>query len=108
MTDETPVFVFTTASSEAEADMIANVLVEEKLATAAGSMPGLKGVYRWKGEVHRSKEEWAMFMETTRDKMDFLVERVKEIHSFQEPCVLAFPVTAGSQDTLQWIYREIH
>ena len=81
--------------------MISRTLVEEKLAACANILQ-VKSVYRWHGKVEETGEA-AMFLKTRSELVDRLIERVKQLHSYEIPCILSFPIEKGNPDYLQWI-----
>ena len=99
------VFVYVTASSVEEAREIADTLVEEKLAACANIMPGMTSVYSWRGEI-KSSEEVVVILKTRLDLFTDVEERVRELHSYDNPCIVALPVAAGSETFLDWVMRE--
>jgi periplasmic divalent cation tolerance protein len=96
--------VYITASSRDEADKIACMLIEEHLAACANIFPGVLSVYRWQGKIERA-EECAIIAKTTSDKFVALQKRVKELHSYECPCIVAWPIVAGSEAFLEWVKK---
>ncbi|MFZ5426750.1 MAG: divalent-cation tolerance protein CutA [Thermodesulfobacteriota bacterium] len=98
-------FVYVTAGDRAEALKIGRTLVEERLAACANVMDGLTSVYWWDGKVQESAE--ACFIAKTRSELfERLTARVKELHSYDVPCVVALPVADGNPDFMDWISAE--
>ena len=62
-------------------------------------------VYRWEGRVHEDAEV-VMVAKTVADKLGAAVARVKELHGYECPCVVAVPIAGGNPDFLDWIGRE--
>jgi periplasmic divalent cation tolerance protein len=102
-----PLVVLVTASSQEEADRIAQTLVVEMLAACINIIPGITSVYRWEEEVQRD-QEWLLVVKTQRDVLDGLTRRVKALHSYDVPEVIALPVVGGSHDYLRWLDRQVH
>jgi len=102
-----PLVVLVTASSQEEADRIAQTLVVEMLAACINIIPGITSVYRWEEEVQRD-QEWLLVVKTQRDVLDGLTRRVKALHSYDVPEVIALPVVGGSYDYLRWLDRQVH
>ena len=102
-----PLVVLMTASSQDEAEQIAQALVGGLLAASVNMIPGVMSVYRWQGAVHRA-QEWLLVAKTRRDVLDELVQRVQALHSYDIPQIIALPVTGGSEDYLRWIDQEVH
>lgn len=100
MSDELIVLV-TTANAE-EAARIAEVLVSERLAACVNIVPGIESIYRWEGKVTRDSES-LMIIKTTGERYDTLELRVKELHSYSTPEVIALRIDRGSEQYLKWI-----
>jgi periplasmic divalent cation tolerance protein len=94
--------VFITSGSEEEAKGLARVLVEEKLAACVNILPIVESLYWWKDKIESSKE-WMLVVKTQGKMVNRVVKRVKEIHSYDVPEVIAFPIVQGNKDYLQWI-----
>ena len=97
--------VYMTAGSMDEARAIAADLVDRRLAACVNLVPGVRSIYRWRGEV-ADDAEVAMFAKTRADLVDALVARVKALHSYDCPCIVALPIAAGNADFLDWIAAE--
>jgi len=100
MTDSMAVFV--TCGSEEEALKIARALVEERIAACANLISPIRSIYRWEGKVWDEKE-WLLILKTQREKFQKLEERVKALHSYSVPEIIALPITEGSPSYLRWI-----
>ncbi len=100
-----PCMVYMTAADEDEAGRIGRALVEERLAACVNVIPGARSFYRWHGEVHDDREV-VVIAKTRETLLDALVARVKELHSYDCPCVVALPIAAGNPDFLAWIEAE--
>jgi periplasmic divalent cation tolerance protein len=98
-------FVYITASSMDEANRIADAVVGERLAACANILPGMTSIYRWKGKVERV-EECVLILKTRAALFGQLEARVKALHSYDTPCIVALPVTAGNAGYLEWIQME--
>ncbi len=97
--------VYMTAADEDEAGRIGRALVAERLAACVNVIPGMRSIYRWQGEVHDDREV-VVIAKTREALVDALVARVKELHSYDCPCVVALPIGAGNPDFLDWIEAE--
>ena len=98
--------VLVTASSQAEAESIANVLVQERLAACVSLMP-IRSVYTWKGELHQD-EEWQLVIKTHLAQFEALAAKVRSIHSYEVPEIIALPLVNGSQPYLAWISEQLN
>ncbi len=93
--------VYITAGDMDEARKIARVLVEERLAACANIFP-VTSIFRWKGKIEESSE-FGIIVKTKTAKVREIEEKVKEIHSYEVPCVVSFRMDKGSSDYLKWI-----
>ncbi len=94
--------VFVTVGSEEEAAGIGRTVVEEKLAACANLVPGLRSIYAWKGEIH-DEREILVVMKTKAALFTALQERIKELHSYEVPEIIGFPIAQGFQPYLDWV-----
>jgi periplasmic divalent cation tolerance protein len=93
--------VLVTAGSPAEARRLARALVERRLAACVNLHP-IRSVYRWKGKVEEAREV-ALAVKTTRARFPALRAAVRELHSYEVPCILALPVAEGHAPYLRWV-----
>jgi periplasmic divalent cation tolerance protein len=101
----TPIFVYITCASAEEATRIGRALVEMRLAACVNILDGMRSLYWWQGRIEEGRE--SVLIAKTRDTLlDALTERVKALHSYECPCVVAFPVHAGNPDYVAWIEAE--
>ncbi len=99
------VWVYVTASSRDEALNIGRTVVRERLAACANVIDRLTSVYWWEGAVQEDPEA-ALVLKTRADRLEALTARVRELHSYTCPCVVALPVLGGNPDFLAWIREE--
>ena len=92
-----------TAVSGEEATRIAETLVHQKLAACVQVLPEMESIYVWKGEVQREREV-LVIAKSTRANFEKLERRVREIHSYETPEVVALPIVAGSDRYLDWLF----
>lgn len=95
-------FVYLTFGSADEAERIARVLVQERLAACLNLIPNMRSVYRWQGSVETA-EEIVGIAKTSAVKFDALRARVRELHSYDTPCIVGWKLDAGDGDYLAWI-----
>jgi periplasmic divalent cation tolerance protein len=96
------VVVLVTAASAEEAARIGRSLVEEQLAGCANVIGPIRSVYRWEGAVQDDQEHLLLVKARAAD-VARLDERVRALHSYDVPEVLALPVSAGSAGYLAWL-----
>lgn len=91
-----------TAGDREEAGRIAEALVEARLAACVQMLPAMESIYHWKGEIARDNEI-LMLAKTTRGRFAELEARVRELHSYETPEIVALPIVEGSADYLKWL-----
>ena len=97
--------VYITAPSRDLAEKIARNLVEERLAACVNIVPGVRSIYRWKNKVEAATEV-ILIAKTRATLFDKLEKRAKELHSYECPCIVAWPIEAGHAPYLEWIAQE--
>ncbi|MCC6347656.1 MAG: divalent-cation tolerance protein CutA [Nitrospirales bacterium] len=95
--------VYITAPDEEEAAKIARTLVEERLAACVNIVRGIRSLYRWEGKIEDDSEV-LMITKTRRELFPSLQERVKELHRYTVPEIIALPIVEGSPDYLCWLH----
>ena len=103
MTDA--IVILVTVGSEAEAEMIAKAVVEEQLAACVNILSSMRSVYRWEGKVTDDRE-WLLLIKTRAERFAAVETRVKALHSYQVPEVIALPIMAGTEEYLRWLREE--
>ena len=97
---------YVTAADEEEAYRIAKALVEERLAACVNVLGRIESVYHWEGEVQTATET-AFLAKTTEACFDALAARVRELHSYELPCIVAVPLARGEAAFLGWIGENV-
>ena len=103
--DMEPVLLYVTAKDELEAKMIAKTVVGERLAACANMLGSIDSVYWWQGRVCEDNEV-ALLLKTSAGRKSELIHRIKELHSYECPCVVCLPIADGNRDFLNWIAAE--
>jgi len=106
MPDHKYLLVFITTSSSEEGQRIAETLVQERLAACVNIVPAIISIYRWQGEVHRDSEV-LLIAKSRPELFESLAARVKELHSYEVPEIIALPIVAGSKAYLSWINESV-
>lgn len=101
------VLVYITAANIDETEALAEVLVKERLAACANVVERVKSIYWWKGVLERD-EESMIILKTREDRLDHLIKRVKQLHSYENPEIVAVPILKGSSEYLNWIDDELN
>jgi len=99
------IFAYVTFPALAEAEAVAGTVVSEHLAACANIFPGMTSVYRWNGSVEKSTEVTVIFK--TREELWLDLERrIRTLHSYDTPCIVAFPLTKVSNGFMKWMISE--
>ncbi|MBM3540167.1 MAG: divalent-cation tolerance protein CutA [Alphaproteobacteria bacterium] len=97
--------VYMTAASRDEAKKIGRTLVEERLAACANVIDGMESVYWWQGKLTEDRET-VLIAKTRAEMVPALTERVKALHSYTVPCVVALPLLGGNSAYMAWLEAE--
>lgn len=97
--------VYVTTANQDQALAIARTVVEERLAACGNVLGTIQSVYWWEGKLEQDTEA-ALVLKTRAELVEALVERVRALHSYSCPCVVALPITAGNGAFLDWIGAE--
>lgn len=94
--------VLSTSPGKITAKNIANELVASNLAACVQLVPGVQSFFRWVGKVD-SSDEILMLIKTTTDCYEELEEKIKSLHPYELPEIVAVPITTGFDEYLSWI-----
>lgn len=100
------VWVYMTFGTPEEAEKISKTIIHEELAACANIFSGVRSLYRWEGKV-QDEPEVAVIAKTTKEVFPFLEERVRMLHSYECPCIVALPIEAGNDSFLRWIEESV-
>lgn len=98
--------VYITTSGEEESKKIGRTIVEERLAGCVNIIPAIESLYWWKGEIEEDNES-VLIAKTKVSNIRNIIKRVKEIHSYENPAILAIPIIEGSKEYLDYLDAEI-
>ncbi|HPS57939.1 MAG TPA: divalent-cation tolerance protein CutA [Spirochaetota bacterium] len=98
-------FVYITASSVEEAEIIGRNLVSRKLAACVNIIDSMKSIYHWEGKIETGNEV-ILIAKTKEALVDELTENVKALHSYKCPCIVSLKVQGGNTEFLKWIVNE--
>jgi periplasmic divalent cation tolerance protein len=96
--------ILCTCPDAAAAGAIAETLVREGLAACVNTVPGIASVYLWQGQIQRDAEV-LLLIKSTQGRLAQLTERLREIHPYELPEIVALPVGGGLPDYLQWVTK---
>ena len=94
--------VFVTVGNAEDASKIGRALVEEKLVACANIIPRIQSIYWWKGEIC-DDQECLLIMKTQSSLFPLLQSRIRQLHSYEVPEIIAFPIAQGLQEYLDWV-----
>lgn len=97
-----PRFVYITCSTHEEAALIGRALVEEQLAASINILGPARSIYSWRGRIEDA-EEFIVIAKTRQGCVDKLTARVRALHSYECPCIVALPIVAGYPDYVRWL-----
>jgi len=89
---------------ESDSACIAEALVSERLVACVNTTP-VRSCYRWKGEICREREE-LLVMKTRESLFARIMDRIRELHPYEVPEILALPVWGGFAGYLEWVMEE--
>ncbi|WP_147653138.1 divalent-cation tolerance protein CutA [Vulcaniibacterium gelatinicum] len=96
---------YCTCPDAASADALALALVEERLAACVNRLPGLRSVYRWQGAVEQA-EEVLLLIKTTTERLPALTARLRALHPYELPELVAVEAAGGLPDYLAWVVEQ--
>ncbi len=96
---------FTTAPELETARRIARALVEERLAACVNLVPGVTSIYRWEGALQEDAEV-LLVVKTRADRLGALAERLRVLHPYALPELVAWAPDGGSAPYLAWVCAE--
>ena len=106
MSTEEEILVFTTTEKEKDAEDLAKVLVENRLAACVQIVGPIRSIYRWKVNIE-SADEWLCLIKSRKSLFNELEKTIKENHPYETPEITAIPIAAGSVEYLEWMKTEL-
>ena len=106
MEKDVPVVVLVTAKDVAEAQKIAKGLLEAKLIACANLVFAVQSFFWWQEKIDKA-DEVLLVLKTQTSQVDKITAKVKLLHSYDVPEVIALPIVAGNKDYLQWINESV-
>lgn len=96
------IVVWVSCPTAAVAKRIARAVVQEELAACVGILPMRGTIYRWKGKVETARE-FLLMIKARRSAFARLRRRVRALHPYEVPEIVATPVVAGDPAYLAWV-----
>ncbi len=94
--------VFVMAANEDEAGRIAQALVAERLAACVNITGPVRSIYQWRGEIENASE-YMLIIKTSTRHFPKLERRVRELHSYEVPEIVAVTLAQGSKPYIAWL-----
>lgn len=104
MNTHTVVLYMTTSNLE-EAQKISKTLVEERLIACANILTQMESYYFWNDSIQCDKEI-PVIMKTTEAQVNAVTKRIRELHSYELPCLVALPIIDGNNKFIEWIREQ--
>ena len=104
MTDK--IVVLSTCATEEEAEKLARILLEERLAACVNVIPRIRSYYRWKGAIE-SADECLLVVKSSRDLIGSIGAVLEKEHSYEVPELLALPVVEGGTNYMNWLLANL-
>lgn len=105
-TNRKAIIVYVTASSDTEAKRISETLVKERLAACCNILPGISSIYTWEGKLCEEKEV-LLLIKSFEDRFEDLSKKIKSLHSYKVPEIIAVPFTRGDDAYLRWMGESV-
>ena len=100
------VSLYVTCSNRAEARNIAHTLLGEKLIACGNITENVTSLYRWGGSLEESHET-TLLVKTRADKSSEVIARIKQLHRYDCPCIVAWPIVDAYEPYLRWIDEQL-
>lgn len=98
--------VYAVFASTDEAERIGRTVIEERLAACINILPPVRSIYRWKGEIETA-DEVAAILKTHHWRADALIERIAQLHSYEVPCVVSWPIEKILGSYADWVEETV-
>ena len=98
--------LYITTKNVKEARKIAKILVKERLVACVNIIPKIESIYWWKGKINHH-DEAALIAKTKKQNIRKITYKVKSIHSYSIPAIVALRIKDGNSDYIRWIKKEV-
>ena len=98
--------IFITTANKKEAGRIAQHLIKNRLAACVNIVDNIKSIFWWKGKIEKPKEV-LLIIKTKKRLIDKLIKKVKSLHSYEVPEIIALPVIKGYKPYLDWLDESV-
>ena len=104
MTDK--IVLLSTCATREEAEKLARLLLDARLAACVNVIPGVRSYYRWKGAIE-SADECLLVVKYSSDLIGSIGAVLEKEHSYEVPELLALPVVEGAANYLNWLLANL-
>ncbi len=98
-------FIYITCKDRAEAQSVGTHLLEDRLVACVNIIDGMQSMYWWEGQIQSSNEA-ILIAKTRQARVEAIINKVNQVHSYDCPCVVSLPVGDGNPKFLEWILEE--
>jgi periplasmic divalent cation tolerance protein len=106
MSEKRPIVVLVTTGSAENAEALARALVDERLAACVNIVPGIRSIYRWQEKI-ADDAEWLLLIKTERERFVALEARIRSLHTYEVPEVVALEIAEGSKPYVEWLLAAV-
>ncbi|OQX95925.1 cytochrome C biogenesis protein CcdA [candidate division KSB1 bacterium 4572_119] len=99
------VLILVTTANKAEAEQISQSLVEKKLIACCNIVDSVESIFYWKNEICKESEV-LMLLKTKKELFTLVEKEIKQLHSYENPEIVALPIICGSEEYLSWVKAE--
>jgi periplasmic divalent cation tolerance protein len=96
------ILIVSTTDTLELAEKIASGLVREREAACVNIVPGIKSIYYWEGK-ECNDDEFLLLIKSSMEKFDLVRTRIRQLHSYKVPEIIALPISAGDPSYLAWL-----
>ena len=96
------ILIVCTTDTLESAHKISYALVEGHIAACVNIVPGIRSIYRWEGKIC-DDEEILLLIKSSTEKFEAVRDRIRQLHSYETPEIIALPITAGDRNYLTWL-----
>jgi periplasmic divalent cation tolerance protein len=101
-----PIVVLSTTDTLELAEKIATALIDAHEAACVNIVPGIRSIYRWEGKVC-NEGEYLLLVKSSAEKFEAIQRRIRHLHSYQVPEIIALPISEGDPEYLKWLEASI-
>ena len=97
--------LYVTTETRDEAIKISQIVVREELAACSNIFGEINSIFNWKGNIC-SETETAFILKTSQKKTKSLINRIRELHSYEIPCILEINISNGNKEFIKWVNKQ--